>query len=277
MRFDDQGFLAQAYSTDEQLAVRIETHRRYGVNPKDLFEAITEQALSRSRPARILDVGAGNGSWYRALRRVLGPEPQYVGLDQSAGMVERLQEEIAGDARAAARTGDAQALPWTEPQFDWVGMHFMLYHVPDIRRAIGEAWRVLSPGGLLLAATTSPTPYSELLDVLVEGLREMGYAAQAIAYPAERFSLAQGGAFFPAPVEKFVFPAGFRFDAVEPALRYLASGPLDVAIAQAGAPAAVRGDLVRYVGERVAVEIAQRGSFLASAQSGFFLLAKPAV
>ncbi|MDA8346594.1 MAG: class I SAM-dependent methyltransferase [Thermaerobacter sp.] len=275
MRFDDAEFLARAYGTDEGLSVRIETHRRYSVNAHDVFEEITTEALKHLRPERVLDVGAGNGNWYRALRRVLGTKTAYVGLDQSDGMVRRLQEETASDPSAEALIGNAQALPWTLPTFDWVGMHFMLYHVPDIRLAIAEAWRVLVPGGLLLAATVTRKPYRELLDLQAQGLRALGYEAAGMTNPSERFSLEDGAQFFPAAPKVLIYPSGFRFDAVDPALQYLASGPVDAAITHAKAPGTIRGELLRFVGERIAEQIEKTGSFIASSESGFFLLQKP--
>lgn len=235
MRFDDPAFLERAYGTDEGLSVRSEVHRSYGVLRRDFFELMTEEAAERLRPGRILDVGAGTGNWHAAIRRVLGPEPDYVALDRSEGMVQRLRREVADDARAEVLVGDAEHLPCAEGHFHWVGLHFMLYHVPDIARALCEAWRVLSPGGLLLAAANGPEPYHELLDMQREALSALGFPVGGDAVPSDRFNLENGAEWFPSPPEVVRYSAGFRFDAAEPAVAYLASGPVDAAIAQAGA------------------------------------------
>lgn len=274
MRFDDPDFLARAYGDDQGLSVRIETHRLYAIDRSDMFETITEEASRRYLPRQVLDVGAGTGGWYHALRRRLGPTPHYVGVDQSEGMALRLHAETRGDPNAEVAIGDAQALLWPDDSFDWVGLHFMLYHVPDIRLAIAEAWRVLKNGGLLLAATTAARPYRELFGLMAQGLETLGYGAAEIESPAVRFSLESGAQFMPEPPEILIYPAGFRFDAVEPALRFLASGPVDSALEQCGAPADLREDLLSYVGEEVAKEISRSGSFIASSESGFFLLRK---
>ena len=50
-----------------------------------------------------------------------------------------------------------QDLPVPEESFDWVGAHYMLYHVADISRALQEVWRGLKPGGILLAAANGKT------------------------------------------------------------------------------------------------------------------------
>ncbi len=274
MRFDDAEFLRRAYGDDSGLSVRMETHRRYAIDHQNLFETITEEAARRVVPQRVLDVGAGVGAWYQALRGRLGPDPSYVGLDRSEGMVARLREVCRGDARAEAVVGDAQALPWPDEEFDWVGLHFMLYHVPDIRLALSEAWRVLRQGGLLLAATTAERPYRELYDLVVQGLESLGYRGARIENPGVRFSLEHGHVFFPERPTTLVRPAGLRFDAVEPVLRFLASGPLDAALEQNGAPMSLREDLLRFVGLRVSEEIQKSGGFVASSESGFFALRK---
>ena len=51
---------------------------------------------------------------------------------------------------ATFRQGDAAALPYPEEHFDTVVFCFVLCTIPDDRRAIAEAVRVLRPGGRLL-------------------------------------------------------------------------------------------------------------------------------
>jgi len=42
---------------------------------------------------------------------------------------------------------DITHIPFAEASFDWVYCSHVLEHVPDDRRALGELWRVLKPGG----------------------------------------------------------------------------------------------------------------------------------
>ena len=274
MRFDEADFLAKAYGDAQGLSVRTQTHRRYGIQPHDIFATITSEAARRRHPAAVLDIGAGTGSWYHAVRRLLGPSVRYVGLDRSEGMVARLEAEVGGDPNAQALLGDAQSLPWPDGSFDWAGLHFMLYHVPDIRLALAEAWRVLRPEGLLLATTTTERPYKALFDLMAQSLTSLGYRIGEIASPAMRFSLENGANFTPAPPELLSFPAGFRFDAVEPALLFLSSGPIDAALDQAGASTSLRERVLTEVGKRIDMVITRDGSFLAASRSGFFVVRK---
>ena len=63
---------------------------------------------------------------------------------------------------------DAQKIPFEENSFDLVIANHMLYHVPDLDRAVSEVRRVLKPGGLFCAATNGEGHMLEL-DELMHG------------------------------------------------------------------------------------------------------------
>jgi SAM-dependent methyltransferase len=69
---------------------------------------------------------------------------------------------------------DVQAMPFGEQEFDVVICNHVLEHVPDDRKAIGEVFRVLKPGGF--AVMQVPTNYD----------MEMTYEDPSITDPAER-------------------------------------------------------------------------------------------
>lgn len=270
----DRDYVFQQYSTDEGLKIRIETHQRYGIGTGEIFATMTGIMMEhRPQPDRILDVGAGNGNWYRAIRSEVGWDPAYTAADQSDGMVDRLRELLSGDTRADAMWGDAQSLPFDDAQFDWVGAHFMLYHVPDIQTALNEGWRVLKPGGILAAAANGEHPYRELWDVAEEAVHHLGFPGIAEKI-SDRFNLSNGAGFFPVPPRLFSWPGGFRFPAAEPALRYLASGPLRFHLDSAADDAATAQRALELIRSRIEDVIKVKGVFEVHSQSGFFLAQK---
>lgn len=101
-------------------------------------------------PARVLDVGGGDGVYAKWLDS-LGYDVELV--DLTPAHVER-----ARGSGVVAQVGDARALPFESESADAVLLLGPLYHLTsadDRARALAEARRVLRPGGLLAAAGVS--------------------------------------------------------------------------------------------------------------------------
>ena len=62
-------------------------------------------------------------------------------------MVETVRAVYGGMPGVKAELIDIQQIPYPDGSFDTAIANFMLYHVPDLPRAIGEVRRVLRPGG----------------------------------------------------------------------------------------------------------------------------------
>jgi ubiquinone/menaquinone biosynthesis C-methylase UbiE len=93
-----------------------------------------------------LDVGTGTGH-YAAYLDDLGL--RVTGIDASPAMLEVAR---ARPSDVAWQEGDAAALPYPADSFDLVLSVTMLEFVPDPAAALAEMYRVLRPGGRLVAA-----------------------------------------------------------------------------------------------------------------------------
>ena len=62
-------------------------------------------------------------------------------------------------------TVDAQSIPYEKDSFDAVIANHMLYHVPDLTRALSKVRRVLRPEGRLYATTVGLNHMVELTEV----------------------------------------------------------------------------------------------------------------
>ena len=129
---------------------------------RDRTQRLLERFLPPA-PARVADVGGGPGhysAWLtaRGYDAVL-LDPMELHLEQAAtaGVAERV-------------LGDARDLPWGNTTFDAVLLFGPLYHLverEDRVRALGEATRVVAPGGVVMAAAISR--YASFVDALVHG------------------------------------------------------------------------------------------------------------
>lgn len=131
----------------------------------------TESILRRflpEPPATILDVGGAEGVYAfplaRAGYRVHLVDPVALHIEQA-----RQKAESSGVRLASITEGDARKLEFADASADAVLFLGPLYHLcarKDRLTALGEACRVLKPGGILLSAFISR--YASLLD----GLRQ---------------------------------------------------------------------------------------------------------
>jgi ubiquinone/menaquinone biosynthesis C-methylase UbiE len=91
--------------------------------------------------SRLLDVATGPG-YVAAMAAERGAE--VVGVDFSESMIEYARNRVPG---VEFVRGDATALPFEDESFDAVVAAFLLLHLGTPERAVGEAARVLRPGG----------------------------------------------------------------------------------------------------------------------------------
>jgi SAM-dependent methyltransferase len=153
---NDPEAVRQEYATEVRLLGRRAAYRYLeGPDaPGMAFEAVAE-----ATPRRVLEVGCGPGEASERIRRDLGAD--VVAVDISPRMV-----ELARSRGVDARIADVQELPFADREFDCALAAWMLYHVPDVDRALGELARVLRPGGRLVAATNALEHLHELRELV---------------------------------------------------------------------------------------------------------------
>ena len=117
-----------------------------------LWRLATVKALDLKPGERVLDVAAGTGTSAKALAKT-GAE--VVALDFSPGMVEQGRKKHPG---IEFIEGDAQALPFPSRSFDAVTISFGLRNVHNPQLALGEMYRVLTPGGRIVICEFSHPP-----------------------------------------------------------------------------------------------------------------------
>lgn len=149
---NDPDVVRREYADETGLSARSSIwSRRTGPRAQDVaFEAVLAGA-----PRRVLEVGCGRGE---LAERLVHAGLEVVAGDQSERMVE-LTRARGVDACVA----DVQDLPFPDGAFDVAVANFMLYHVPDVDRALAELRRV---GGKLVAATNGVDQLKELWELV---------------------------------------------------------------------------------------------------------------
>lgn len=119
--------------------------------------AHTREALALSPGEHGLDIGCGIGLLVCEMAREVGAAGRVTGVDSSSAMIAAAEDRAGREGPADATRfvcGDAAQLAFRHAAFDFVVAVQVYLYVADIERALGEASRVLRPGGRLVVVDT---------------------------------------------------------------------------------------------------------------------------
>lgn len=182
---NERGARAQAYFRDN--ATRWHEIRALYIDEAEVERALL--ALFRAHPPRdLLDIGTGTGR----MLEILGPLCERAeGIDFSREMlaVARANIERTGMRHLAVRQGDMENLPYKDAAFDALVIHQVLHFAERPERVLGEAARVLSPGGRLALVDFAPHDLEMLRSIHAH--RRLGFSDGEVAGWLEAAGLAQ--------------------------------------------------------------------------------------
>jgi SAM-dependent methyltransferase len=185
-----------------------------GIDPLDLVLDAVRSALPANRGMPdVLEVGCGTGAFAARLVEEV-PGIALLAVDQSPRFVELTRER-----GVPAQVQDVQHLLAPDTAYDVVIALWMLYHVPDLDRGLGEVRRVLRPGGRFIAVTNGDEHVAELR-------RESGGDAVRTTFSSENGEAALRRHF--ATVTRQDVETRAVFPDREAALAYLRSSSEDV-------------------------------------------------
>jgi SAM-dependent methyltransferase len=164
----DPAVVQAEYRDEARLAARKAAYA--GAEGPDAREVLFA-AVIEAQPARVLEVGCGEGELAERLGRETSAE--VIAVDQSPRMV-----ELARARGVDARMGRAEALPFDDSSFDCVVAAWMLYHVAELDQALAELSRVLAPGGRLVAVTNGHDHLRELYELIGRDRVENHFTAE---------------------------------------------------------------------------------------------------
>jgi len=111
-----------------------------------------------------LDIGCGEGHNTRLLAR---REARMTGIDVSERFIEHARAEEERETMwISYRVADAVDLPYPAKTFDFATAFMSMMDIPEVERAISEAYRVLKPGGFFQLSISHPcfdTPHRKKL------------------------------------------------------------------------------------------------------------------
>jgi SAM-dependent methyltransferase len=157
VKLDNPLLVRWEYASEERLEKRNAVVRALSRGPGP--EDAAFDAVAALQPKRVLDVGCGLGELGERFQNELGAH--VCAIDVSPRMVE-LSKARGLDARLA----DVEALPYPDDDFDCVFAGWVLYHVPNLERAIAECARVLASDGALVATSVGEDNIADVWDLI---------------------------------------------------------------------------------------------------------------
>lgn len=135
--------------------------------PGRSWEGLAETLLTLMPPMVIADLGAGEGTFSQLLAR---RAKKVIAIDNSEKMVEY------GSALAKKyevknleyRLGDIEDIPIKDDSVDLAFFSQALHHATHPERAVGEAYRILKPGGRIIILDLIRHSYNEARDLYAD-------------------------------------------------------------------------------------------------------------
>jgi len=178
--FNNTDELKKQYGTSDNLNNRILLHSLFSTNKSGWANWVFKSY--RLKPnQRILELGCGNAEIWKAKAEGVPQNTKLILSDFSAGMLKTAKINTNGlDFVEEYALIDAQSIPFDDKAFDIVIANHMLYHVPDVNKALAEISRVLKQGGAFYATATGNRHLKEISDILYDFDNTIDFALDSI-------------------------------------------------------------------------------------------------
>ena len=214
------------YSDSLKLDIRLNTWKKFGTNKKSFIEWILGMMNLKGNPnLRLLDVGCGTGDLLYAASKI-NDNLKIYGVDISKAMIYRTKIKNFKFKKNFI-VGEAEKIPFNSAFFDRLVSVHTLHHVPNIKKAIKEFYRVIKPGGLIIIVTGNynlDKGFNKLHYQLLKKLNFPSFMLEKDDYL--RFSGSRALQYFldlNIPVTKCRYTNNLNFRSVKPALDYYKS------------------------------------------------------
>jgi ubiquinone/menaquinone biosynthesis C-methylase UbiE len=222
----DQNYLLHdQYKDATNFNARVNLSRRFSVNKYGFSRWVFDQFQINAK-SKVLELGCGPGFLWYSNRGCIPASWQITLSDFSPGMLQEARQRL-GAERFSFQVVDAQAIPFADESFETVIANYMLYHMPDLPRALAEIRRVLKPGGHLYATTIGQKHLCELDKLVLQAwpdIHWIGLGSPAVAFGLEngKSKLAQ----FFSQIALHIYEDSLRVTEAGPLTDYVFSGSL---------------------------------------------------
>jgi ubiquinone/menaquinone biosynthesis C-methylase UbiE len=182
--FNNGSELKKQYGTANNLNTRVLLHQQFSTNKLGWSNWVFQNPKQA-----ILEIGCGNGGIWKSNTDKVPHDVKLILSDFSDGMLNAAKENTKGMDFIEYKVIDARYIPYSDNTFDMVIANHMLYHVPEIKKALSEISRVIKPNGIFYATTIGENNIKELVEILHDFDPNIDFAQGSIT---EAFGLENG-------------------------------------------------------------------------------------
>lgn len=259
-QFYNPNKVREQYKNDDNLNARINLHS-FNTNKTD-WNVWFFKKMDIPVSSRILELGCGNGLLWQRNEQAINKGWDITLSDFSDGILQSAKQNINND-NFKYKIFDIQDIPYEDESFDIIIARHMLYHVPDIDKALSEIRRVLKPNGKFYVSTNGKNHMQELKTLV------KGYDA-SIDYNPEKFAikfgLENGGEMlrkYFSNVTLEEFNGQDVVDKAEPVVSYVTSA---IGVLKSMCDEGKLSDFIKYVEQ----QIRKSGALKISTETGMF-------
>ncbi len=152
------------YKNASNISARIQLHSLYSTNKQGWFPWIYE-LLSLKEDMRILELGCGDGTLWKGRKLPKGTTVTLT--DISDGMLRDARRNVGTEnTQFSFYLCDCNAMPFEAESFDLVIANHVLFYSDDVEESCQEIYRVLKPGGRLIAGTYGKNHMKEISELV---------------------------------------------------------------------------------------------------------------
>ena len=213
--------LRTQYLNAANISARIKLHEEYSVNPRGWFPWIMDR-MPLQKGEDVLEVGCGNGAFWKVNHDRIPLDCHIVLTDLSAGMIRDSRMAIGEDPRFRYGVMDCEDLLYPDHCFDRVYADHVLFYC-DTDKALQEIFRVLKEDGVLICSTYGQDHMKEITELVQQFNKDIVLSGNSLY---DKFGLENGrgmlGKYFTS-VESWKYEDAIVIDTPEPLISYILS------------------------------------------------------
>lgn len=152
------------YKNASNISARIQLHSLYATNKLGWFPWIYE-LLSLKENMRVLELGCGDGTLWKG--KTIPKGTTVTLTDISDGMLRDARRNVGTEnTQFSFYLCDCNAMPFEAESFDLVIANHVLFYSDDVEESCQEIYRVLKPGGRLIAGTYGKNHMKEISELV---------------------------------------------------------------------------------------------------------------